>query len=101
MTEEQQPSEEGIHPADELDLLKRMLPGRDESAGVWLEWHGRHVVCWARIGAENPTSMETAVHLAISHWRNILDLIGDPDSPRARRGYWDLGPTISDLTRTI
>ena len=98
MTVDRSVMEVGIDPADELELLGRMPPGREESVGVWLEWHGRHAACWARIGARHPSYADTAVFMAEGHWRDMMALVADPDSRSARRGYWDLGPKITDLT---
>jgi hypothetical protein len=97
MTAEQARPAVELSPADELDLLDRMPPEKEDPASVWLEWHERHVTCWERIAAEAPYLADNAAYMIDGHWRDIKELLADPASRRARRGYWDLWPKITDL----
>jgi hypothetical protein len=91
--EEERPAVE-LHPADELDLLDRMPPEKKDSASVWLAWHERHITCWEWIAAEHPYLADNAAYMIDGHWRDINELLADPASRRARRGYWDLWPKM-------
>ena len=85
-----------IEPCDELELLDQLPPEREDPAVVWLAWHERHVVCWERIAVEHPFLADRAAYLTQCHERKILELSANPESRRARRGYWDLVPKVTD-----
>ena len=85
-----------LDPADELELLNSMPPQVLDPASVWLAWHERHVVCWEQIAAEHSFMADNAAYMADGHRRDIKELLADPASPRARRGYWDLMPKITE-----
>jgi hypothetical protein len=85
-----------LAPADELELLLWMPPEVEDPASVWLAWHKRHIRCWDRIADEHPWLADTAMYMANGHVRCVNALLADPDSRRARHGYWDLGPKLTD-----
>jgi len=85
-----------IEPCDELELLDLLPPEREDPAAVWLAWHERHVVCWERIAVEHPLLAGNSAYLTSCHGRKIRELHADPGSRKARRGYWDQGPKLTD-----
>ena len=85
-----------IEPCDELELLDRLPPELEDPAAVWLTWHEQHILCWARIAVEHPLLAGKSAYLVWCHRRKILELHADPGSRSARRGYWDLGPKLTD-----
>jgi len=85
-----------IEPCDELDLLNVLRPERDEPASVWVAWHERHVACWEQIAALAPFLADNAAYMVRGHRREIEELLADPHSRKARRGYWDLIPRLTE-----
>jgi hypothetical protein len=84
-----------IAPADELELLNRMPPCVEEPASVWLAWHERHMTCWERIAESHPFMEDAATYMIDGHRLDVARLLIDPDSRRARHGYWDLWPGMT------
>ena len=85
-----------IEPCDELDLLNSLPPEPEDPAQVWLAWHKRHIRCWDRIADEHPWLEDTAMYMANGHVRDVEALLADQASRRARHGYWDLGPKVTE-----
>jgi hypothetical protein len=84
-----------IEPCEELELLALRPPKRADSAEVWLAWHERHIACWERIAREHSFMTDNATYMAEGHRRKVTALRADPDDESARRGYWDLGRTLT------